>query len=80
MKTKVSFNFFPVSALLLLFGLQFPATVQQAGEPLSGWTPGTLDIHEISTGCGSSTFIVLPDGRTMLYDAGELTETNQAWP
>ncbi len=49
------------------------------GEPLTPWTPGTLDIHEIATGRGSSTFFNLPDGTTMLFDAGEFTETNQEW-
>lgn len=32
--------------------------------------PGTLDIHQISTGRGNSAFLVLPDGTTLLIDAG----------
>jgi tetratricopeptide (TPR) repeat protein len=40
------------------------------GEPLPKWTAGWLDIHHISTGRGNSTFIVLPDGTTLLVDAG----------
>lgn len=52
---------------------------QIIGEYLPKWTSGTLDIHEISTGRGSSTFFVFPDGTTMVYDAGEFTETNQKW-
>jgi len=31
------------------------------GAPLPAWTPGTLDIHHISTGRGNSTLFVLPD-------------------
>jgi glyoxylase-like metal-dependent hydrolase (beta-lactamase superfamily II) len=31
---------------------------------------GTLDIHQINTGRGNSTFFVFPDGTTMLLDAG----------
>lgn len=52
---------------------------QKVGEALPPWTPGTLDIHEISTGRGCSSFFILPDGTTMIYDAGEFTQTNQPW-
>ena len=52
---------------------------QISGELLSPWSEGTLDIHEISTGRGSSTFFILPDGTTMLYDAGEFGENGAAW-
>lgn len=37
---------------------------------LPPWTPGTLDIHHVSTGRGNATFFVLPDGTTLLVDAG----------
>ncbi len=40
--------------------------------PLVPWTPGTLDIHHIQTGRGNATFIVAPDGTTVLIDAGDL--------
>ncbi len=40
--------------------------------PLAPWTPGTLDIHHIQTGRGNATFIVAPDGTTVLIDAGDL--------
>jgi len=43
---------------------------QQVGQPLPGWTPGTLDIHQINTGQGNSAFLIFPDGTTMLLDAG----------
>ena len=42
----------------------------QTGTPLAAWTPGTLDIHHISTGRGNATLFILPDGTTMLVDAG----------
>jgi beta-lactamase superfamily II metal-dependent hydrolase len=38
--------------------------------PLPVWTPGTLDIHQISTGRGNAALFILPDGTTMLVDAG----------
>lgn len=68
----------PAYLYLSLLGIS-SLSAQTIGEALPSWTQGTLDIHEISTGRGSSTFFVLPDGTTMLYDAGEFTETNQAW-
>ncbi len=40
------------------------------GAPLPAWTPGTLDIHQISTGRGNAAFSILPDGTTLLVDAG----------
>lgn len=52
---------------------------QTVGESLPPWEPGLLDIHEISTGRGSATFFMLPDGTTMLYDAGEFTQTFTPW-
>ena len=62
--------------LLLAFiwaGLSGGFTVAQAvGDTLSPWTGGMLDIHQISTGRGNSAFFILPDGTTMLVDAGEL--------
>lgn len=37
---------------------------------LKPWTPGTLDIHHLAYGRGNSTFILCPDGTTILIDAG----------
>lgn len=51
------------AAALLSFGAA-------AQTPLPPWTPGTLDIHQISTGRGNSAFFIFPDGTTMLVDAG----------
>jgi beta-lactamase superfamily II metal-dependent hydrolase len=56
-----------VIILLLLADVNF-ATAQN--EPLTPWTPGTLDIHHISTGRGNATLFVLPDGTILLVDAG----------
>lgn len=36
------------------------------------WEAGYLDIHHINTGRGDCTFCVLPDGTTLLIDAGEV--------
>jgi len=62
---------------ILLF--TFKTNAQSVGEALPPWEPGLLDIHEISTGRGYSSFFMLPDGTTMIYDAGEFTQTNTPW-
>ena len=36
---------------------------------LPEWEEGFLDIHAINTGKGECTFIIMPDGTTMLVDA-----------
>jgi beta-lactamase superfamily II metal-dependent hydrolase len=53
------------------FVVSLSAFAQQAGQPLPGWTPGTLDIHQINTGRGNSAFLIFPDGTSMLLDAGD---------
>lgn len=44
--------------------------------PLPGvfplWEEGYLDIHAINTGRGECTFMIWPDGTTMLIDAGDV--------
>jgi Metallo-beta-lactamase superfamily len=49
------------------------------------WKDGYLDIHHINTGRGVCTFMVLPDGTTMMVDAGDLDDTPfeigaKSWP
>ncbi len=46
------------------------AQLAAVGTPLPAWTPGTLDIHQISTGRGNAALFILPDGTTLLVDAG----------
>jgi beta-lactamase superfamily II metal-dependent hydrolase len=55
------------AALLLLAAILH---AQPAGDTLPAWTPGTLDIHQINTGRGNAAFLMLPDGTTMVIDAG----------
>jgi len=55
----------------LLAGAQ-RASCQAVGEVFTASSPGTLDIHHISTGRGNSTLFVMPDGTTLLVDAGTL--------
>lgn len=39
------------------------------------WKEGYLDIHHINTGRGVCTFMVLPDGTTMMVDAGDIDDS-----
>jgi hypothetical protein len=46
---------------------------QQYNDTLSiTWKEGYLDIHHIVTGSGDCVFSVMPDGTTMLVDAGDI--------
>jgi beta-lactamase superfamily II metal-dependent hydrolase len=58
-------------ALFLSVGFPFP---QSRPSSLPPWTPGTLDIHQLSTGEGNAALIVMPDGTTLLVDAGAAGE------
>lgn len=42
----------------------------QVGESFPLWTEGFLDIHHINTGRGDAAFFMMPDGTTLLVDAG----------
>lgn len=50
------------------------------------WKTGYLDIHHINTGRGVSTFFAMPDGTTMLVDAGDMDDEpyrgpgSRSWP
>lgn len=46
------------------------AAPERVGEALAPWQPGWLDIHHIATGRGNATFVMFPDGTSMLVDAG----------
>ena len=43
---------------------------------LPDWSEGLLDIHHINTGRGNATFVVFPDGTSMLIDMGDMSETH----
>src|SRR5690349_5556509 len=55
-------------ATILILSLSARA---HAGYTLPPWSKGYLYIHHISTGRGNSAYIVMPDGTTLLIDAGE---------
>lgn len=56
---------------ILLAALSFTMVFSRnEGESIAEWTPGFLDIHHINTGKGECAFLILPDGTTLLIDAG----------
>lgn len=44
-------------------------------QSLSPWQEGYFDIHHINTGSGNCTFMIFPDGTTLLLDAGDVSRT-----
>jgi Metallo-beta-lactamase superfamily len=63
-----------IAACLLIVGfaiLVHGAQDEQRGRSLPPWTPGVLDVHQISTGAGNSSLVIFPDGTSLLVDAGD---------
>src|SRR5690349_14163139 len=56
------------------------AAAQQVGDVLPRWSAGTLDLHHINTGKGNATLAILPDGTTMLIDAGATERQERVTP
>lgn len=53
--------------------------VYKVGEALPLWSEGELDIHTISTGRGECLLIIMPDGTTMVVDAGEFSRESSEY-
>jgi beta-lactamase superfamily II metal-dependent hydrolase len=57
--------------LALFCGVSLSGLSQlKVGDQLPLWKEGYLDIHHINTGKGECAFFMLPDGTTLLVDAG----------
>ena len=52
----------------------------QIGKVLPAWSEGNFDIHLINTGRGECCFYIMPDGTTLLVDAGEVQNDVLATP
>lgn len=48
------------------------APVAEIGKTLPAWSEGCFDIHFINSARGECCFYILPDGTTLLVDAGEV--------
>lgn len=60
--------------LSLVSSAAAPFTV---GKPLPPWQTGELDIYHIHEGRGNATFMIFPDGSTLLYDLGSVAAKSQ---
>jgi beta-lactamase superfamily II metal-dependent hydrolase len=47
------------------------------GRTLPAWSEGYLDIHTISTGRGECLLLILPDGTSIVIDAGEFSRESK---
>ncbi len=52
----------------------------ELGKTLPAWSEGCLDIHFINSGRGECCFYILPDGTTLLVDAGEIKGSETSVP
>jgi glyoxylase-like metal-dependent hydrolase (beta-lactamase superfamily II) len=57
-------------ALLVCFQTAVFSQVK-VGDTYPVWSVGFMDIHHINTGRGECVFAILPDGTTLMIDAGE---------
>lgn len=62
--------------LYLVFVSALLVSACGGADVLAPWKEGYLDIHQISTGRGNATFMILPDGTTMMVDMGDLGDTS----
>ena len=51
-------------------------TSVSVGKTLPAWNDGYLDIHFVNSGRGECCFYILPDGTTLLVDAGEISTSS----
>jgi len=70
---------FLISSLAIAASESLPAKLLRAAAPvfkaLPAWKPGVLEIHQIATNRGNSALLILPDGTTMMVDAGAIYGT-----
>jgi beta-lactamase superfamily II metal-dependent hydrolase len=59
-----------VGVVFFLAAFQNSLAQEKPGDLFPSWTEGTLDIHHINTGKGESSLFLMPDGTTLLVDAG----------
>ena len=68
--SRTAVRFFFLSGIAVSATLVSAPTTAQVGETFPAWSKGHLDIHHINTGKGDAAFFLLPDGTTLLVDAG----------
>ncbi len=61
--------------LMILAAAVMSFQLATAQEYLPKWQEGYMDIHTIATGRGDATLVVMPDGTTLMIDAGDNGKT-----
>lgn len=54
------------------YGSSIGEDMDEVGKEIVPWERGGMDLHHINTGRGNCTYCILPDGTTLLIDAGEM--------
>ena len=62
----------PIIALLGICKVNAQADRVEVGKTLPAWSEGWLDIHFVNSARGECCFYILPDGTTLIVDAGEI--------
>lgn len=65
--------------VLLFFAVSCSSVQNEVAKPYRGWKQGEFDIHHIHTGLGEANFLIMPDGTTMLIDAGDTGPNKPEW-
>ena len=63
-------------SLICFFCLVFESLLFSQEVKYPAWEAGVMELHHISTGRGDAAFYILPDGTTLLVDAGDTSETH----
>ena len=70
----------PIIALLGICKVNAQTDRVEVGKTLPAWSEGCLDIHFVNSARGECCFYILPDGTTLIVDAGELKESETSVP
>ena len=64
---------------VVIFTAGYNGKKARVGKPLAKWSEGYLDIHTMSTGRGECIFFILPDGTSIVVDAGEFSREGKKY-
>ena len=64
---------------VVIFTAGYNGKKARVGKTLPAWSEGYLDIHTISTGRGECIFFILPDGTSIVVDAGEFSREGKKY-
>lgn len=68
---NLSIRYTIVIAVFTILFISCNNSSYEVGSPYPDWNEGEMEIHFINTGHGESQFLILPDGTSMLIDAGD---------